>query len=267
MSTQEFFSDVKRMIKLYNEGKSARQVAEEIGKNYRERFVSQILKRVGVSHRRGIYWSGERNPRWNKPNLEPSPALAYLLGVYYGDASLDKNNHFRISVTKKAFAKSFAHAIQAIGLNPHPIKVYTRTTPANHLISMPTHTSTFYYTGIGSRALAEWLRAMTLDKAKDFLSTREMKRQFIRGVYESEGTSNATSNQIIFSNTNRKLLELCRVFLKELDYQGTNIIVVRKAKGYRKALHRLYFGRKKQFKRFYEEIKPVIKSKKEKGDN
>jgi hypothetical protein len=260
---EEFFSDVEEMIRLYSEGKSARQVAEEIGKGYRERFVSTVLKLVGISNpeRRKFYWKGERNPRWNRPDLNPTPALAYLLGVYYGDASVDKRGSFRLSVTSKVFAESFRQAIEKIGLKPWRIVTYIKAIP-NHG-DIPAHTSTFYCTGIGSKALAGWLKEMDLNSVKSFLSSNEMKREFLRGVYESEG-SFSTSKQIVISNTSLELLELCQRLLEDLGFKGINIITDREAsfKGgiSRKRLYRLYFDRKHQFKKFFDEIKPVIKN-------
>jgi hypothetical protein len=260
---EEFFSDVEEMIRLYSEGKSARQVAEEIGKGYRERFVSTVLKLVGISNpeRRKFYWKGERNPRWNRPDLNPTPALAYLLGVYYGDASVDKRGSFRLSVTSKVFAESFRQAIEKIGLKPWRIVTYIQAIP-NHG-DIPAHTSTFYCTGIGSKALSGWLQEMSLSKVRDFLGSNEMKREFLRGVYESEGTFSPKSQQIIISNTNLELLELCKKLLEDLGFEGVKIMMTDREsfRGgiHRKSRYRLYFGRKSQLRKFIDEIKPVIK--------
>ena len=253
------------MIRLYSEGKSARQVAEEIGKGYRERFVSTVLKLVGISNpeRRKFYWKGERNPRWNRPDLNPTPALAYLLGVYYGDASVDKRGSFRLSVTSKVFAESFRQAIEKIGLKPWRIVTYIQATPSYG--DIPAHTSTFYCTGIGSKALAGWLKEMDLNSVKGFLSSNEMKREFLRGVYESEGTFSPKSQQIRISNTNLKLLNLCKTLLKDLGFKGISIIVSRESSVVggisRKTCYQLYFGRIGQLKRFIDEVKPIIKDK------
>lgn len=257
MQLEEFFTDVREMVKLYQEGQSGIQVAKKVG--YTHQFVSEVIKRLGLTRSPGWYWRGNKNPNWNKPNLKMTPALAYILGILYGDGTIDKKRaHVRLTVTKKAFVESFAKAIKGIGLRPHRIYKYNRMNSG-----LPDYTpkrpTIYYQTGFVSKLFGNWFHSIGLDVIELLLDKPELMREFLRGFYESEGTYTPPPNmRIEMVNTNKRVIDFCRTLLEKLGYEGINIS--ERHRKSRKVLYRLYLRRKQQVERFLSEIKPVIKT-------
>lgn len=257
MQIEELFDDIRKIVELYKQGKSANKVSKETP--YSQFFISEVIKRLELTRSRGWYWKGDKNPRWNRPNLQMSAPLAYILGVLYGDGDFTKKqNRTRLTVTSKIFIESFRNAINGIGLEPHKIHEYEAE------CSIPSyngHKITHYFsTGFKSKAFGEWYQQLTLQKIEELLDTPELMNSFIRGFYESDGS--LKDYQISFGNTNKQLLELVQRLLIKLGYQGTNLIPTNAGskRPRRKKMYELYFCRKKQMHRFIKEVKPVIRN-------
>jgi len=79
---------------------------------------------VSVSKATVLRWCKGTHNTFNKTkrvNLSPSPELAYIIGVYLGDASINNRNYqyrIRLKVVDRDFAESFGRALKSIGANP-----------------------------------------------------------------------------------------------------------------------------------------------------
>lgn len=259
MQLEQFFTDIEKIVRLYKEGKSSPQVAKETG--YPRQYVSETIRLLGLTREHGWHWRGNKNPNWNPPNLKMTPALAYISGVLYGDGSIDKRGHVRLTVTKRKFVESFAKAIRGIGLRPHKMQIFTRFSEGKGLPNFTPHETTFYQTGFISKLFKNWFTSIHLDVIELLLDKPELMREFIRGFYESEGTYSPPPNiRIEMVNSNRELILLCKRLLEKLGYRGTHLIE-RKRKPPRKIQYRLYIRRIIEVNRFLAEIKPKIKAK------
>lgn len=88
----------------------------------RERITNEFD--VSVSKATVLRWCKEMHNTFNKlrrAKLEPSPALAYIVGVYLGDASVSENAYkyrIRLKVVDIDFADAFWKALKNINVNP-----------------------------------------------------------------------------------------------------------------------------------------------------
>lgn len=141
-----------------------------------------------------------------KPNLKPSSELAYIIGVLVGDGSVGKRA-IRLSVTKQAFADSFAIAMGKIGL---PAKVIMNTR-----YDKPEPLTTFNIQ-LKSALFARWYRDLDISFVKRFPA------DFSRGFYESEGSYRETHG-ISICNSDKAKLVLVTECLKLLGLKPTPI--------------------------------------------
>jgi len=177
-----------------------------------------------------------------RPNLLPTPTLAYILGVVMGDGSIvvsPPRYEVRLQTTQHDFNLAFAATLQEIGLHP---KTYGwRNTSITYAFS---------------KAIVEWLKQV--DRSA-FLTTNSLRAAFVRGFYESEGGCYHTgySWQIVMSNTNRDLIDLVQCCLQELGY-NFHLRSHQPGNG-RKVLFMLHKATKSEVERFFKEINPCIK--------
>ena len=200
-------------------------------------------------------------------DLSPSQDLAYLLGVYFGDASIDKKRRcFTLLVVSKPFAESTAQSLRNIGFWSVKVKPTRRKTKAWHDIPAGDHE--WYFVGAFADSFVSWIESMTgpdkspNEKVPEFLSTPQFKAQFLRGMFESEGTYSPIDRgeQIIFSNTNYNLLALCKNLLEQLGFVAVSLKLTREPTLIRKAMYKTYFGRREQLRKFMEIVNPIIKN-------
>jgi intein-encoded DNA endonuclease-like protein len=139
-------------------------------------------------------------------NLQPSPELAYILGVLKGDGSVwynpaNRGYIARLKTSSCVFAQSFANALKQIGLNPSfRFKKY-------------------WYVDVRSKAIYGWYKNLSTEKLTSF--AEKFKVDFIRGFYESEGLMWRNINggyYIGMWNKNLKSLLLVKDLLKELGF-------------------------------------------------
>ena len=159
-----------------------------------------------------------------QPNLSPSIALAYVLGVLYGDGHVrkkvtDGNYLICLSVRSKKFAESFASSLKSINLNPS-IRCKLRTTKINS----KKYARYFWITIAYSRKFVKWYNSLTAKTLLNYVKLRNHKIAFLKGLYESEGSFGywkmGTSRTWIFRIVmlNRMILQLARRLLKDLGY-------------------------------------------------
>lgn len=218
-------------------------------------YVSENREELGLP-RGGSYWNRKTFDK------TPSPTFSYILGVLYGDGwvrSCRNNGCFNYRVGLKAkdieFVESFRRSLITIGLRPSKIRSRRDKNHDNWStqFEMEAHSKLFY----------EWFKSLTLDQAYGLLQTPEMKREFVRGFYESEGClhwQNKENFNLTLVNTNLKLLKMVKRILDDLGFD----FYLYNGKKIRENWSRLYclrINKRKSIERFLAEINPCIPRK------
>lgn len=273
-----------RLLGLKNRrcGKGRRWALDEINflrENYGKIPTEEIAERV----RKSIAAVWQKAQQLNLRILEkefdrsPSPTLAYILGVVYGDGSVGKfrkrkkerkwaggefSYKVQLQVVDKEFAESFKAALENIGLNPHLSKVVPKRTNERNRWGVVANSKPFY----------SWFKNLTYEDVWLFLKTREMKREFIRGFYESEGSlakayeemeggrGSSKSWNIIIGNTDKRLTKLVNKIAEALGFTFHFHEYEKKTASAGK-YYVLSLGRFKEIKNFLRQINPVIPRK------
>lgn len=156
-----------------------------------------------------------------KVNLAPTPALAYVMGVCFGDGSVWK---YTVKRTKEAryivslratdfrFVSSFKKALESIGLTVNT-RVIKRKHPFKPLFVAEAYSKMFY----------EWFSSLDLEKVEMMLNSEELIIPFIRGFYESEGNFKLVNKKYPYCrmfNTSRQLLELIQRLLRRMRFNS-----------------------------------------------
>ena len=252
MQLDEFLDSIRKLVELYEQGESANVIGPKLGYDYR--FVGYVIRYLGLARNRGYYWKGVKNPNWRTPNLDMSPNLAYILGVLYGDGCVDNRNSIRLSVRSRPFAESFAKALTEINLLCS-VRDEIRSSRAKWGAG-----KMFYQVTVMSKKFSDWFKILTFTQIETQLNSHELMNQFIRGMYESEGTLSfirRTWYQIIIVNTNYSLMVLIKTLLEKLGYGYIGFRSIPRTG--KRTIHRLYFAQRAQIDRFMHEVSPVIK--------
>jgi len=237
---------------------------ELLSENIEKISMVKIAEKLGRSFH-SIY--GKKREVFPNKNLtirnfdnSPTPVLAYVVGVIFGDGCITyyrKQNSYRIYLrcTDREFAVSFKYALERIGLHPSTVKsVKPRTERHKPVWRVEAQSKLFY----------KWFMALNLEKLKLLLGTGELKLEFIRGFYESEGClwrgdkSRKRNWCISICNTNADLIKLIRSILTDLGF-SFSVWISRKAG--RKLLYNIQMSRFNEVLRFLQEIKPSIPRK------
>lgn len=193
-----------------------------------------------------------------KPDLTPSPNLAYILGVLCGDGFTVSSRYLiALQVTSKPFAENFYNALKGIGLNPS-----LRSRPPKYGKELkPVHSTNAY-----SKTFIEWFKNLTLSDIQGVAEEQpKLEQEFIRGLYESEAyigesktRGSAREKTLRIFNTNKALLEAAQAILLDL---GINFKIYGPylRKPY-KALFYLGGSKRGKIERFLELINPCIKN-------
>lgn len=236
---------------------------------------SQIVQRVKaekdvkISKATVIRWCKGTHSPFNRIkclNLEHSPALSYIIGVYFGDGSitLDKNYKYKIKlkVADREFAEAFRDALKSIGANP--ILGFEKNITR----------SSRWYVEATSKDLFMFLKQ---PEEKLFKVAKEYPREFLRGFFDSEGSvvwyEPRKSLVISASNYDVDILNFCKELLQELGIyskiyltkrQGMPIVIRGERYYYNNNLYELRILRRKSVLKFYEEIGFIIFRKRQK---
>lgn len=234
--------------------------------NYIKMTLKEIAKHIEMSiptirkkeRKLGLrrYWKGLGKPF----DSTPSPTLAYVIGVCQGDGTICKSGrHYvvQLGVKDKCFAESFRVALSKIGLSPSRIYPYQ---PSGNRSRM-------YVVMASSKPLYEWFHNLAVDKIEEFLESKEMKEEYIRGLYESEGSFSVRGKHqwdlTICCSTNRKLLEFLQKVAEALGF-STKISkeMVSKLRGrIIKSFNLRLMGGTEMIKEFLRRIEPCIPRK------
>jgi intein-encoded DNA endonuclease-like protein len=151
------------------------------------------------------------------------------LGVLLGDGhvgrctvSSDKphvlRSRIRLKVCDYEFAASFYNALKKIGLRPHITFHRSKNPTWRDAYEVYAYSESFY----------DWYTKLTLDDIKKIVkSSKEHMIEFIRGIYESEGSITERKGYPllrVISNANLKLVELVKEIVEELGFQTTLIV-------------------------------------------
>ncbi|ASJ03129.1 hypothetical protein A3L09_07620 [Thermococcus profundus] len=200
LSQEETEEVQKSALELREQGLSYSQITERIA----EEFNVKVSKATVLRWCRGTHNTFNK---MRKVNLKPSPALAYIIGAYFGDGTATKGSRYKYNVKLKVvdreFAETFASALKAIGLNP-------RTGFENN----GTRTGR-WYVETSSKSLYLYLKS---PKERLFNVAMEYPREFLRGFFDSEGSVIFTRNRIRVEacNYDGEVLEFCQELLNGL---------------------------------------------------
>jgi len=146
------------------------------------------------------------------------PELAYVIGVILGDGYVAKYGRIvRLQCKDKEFAEVFRNALEKLGFNPN-MHFYEKEER--------------WIAQTKCKALWQFLRPFKEDvnKVLDWMRSKEEKRAFIRGMYDSEGNLKIQKSRKIIrlSNTNKRLLEIIQKYLEDLGIKS-ELYLARKA--------------------------------------
>ncbi|HDD31860.1 MAG TPA: DNA endonuclease [Thermococcus litoralis] len=237
---------------------------------------SEIAKRtleergIKVSKATVLRWcKAQHNPfsRTKTVNLEPSPSLAYVIGVYFGDASVGVHGNYkyrlRLKVVDKEFAEAFARALKEIGAKPH-MGYENNITRSGR-----------WYVESTSKSLYMFLKQ---PKEKLFEVAREYPKEFLRGFFDSEGHVYVDKNTfrsayIAAYNYDLDVLDFSRELLSSLSIHskirvskraGTLVIIRGKEYSYKSNLYELRIYRIESVRKFATDIGFTIQRKQKK---
>ncbi len=201
------------MIDLEGLIKEVKELREK-GLSYSE--IARILRDRGirVSRVTVMRWcKGLHNPlnRMNSVKLDPSPELAYVIGVIFGDGSVsfkrkEYKYRIRLKVVDKEFAEEFKRCLEALGLKPSLRLERDRSRCDRWCVEA------------NSKMLYEFLKQ---PKEKLFEVAKKYPVEFLRGFFDSEGcvewNKEHKTLSISASNYDLNVLEFSRDLLKRLS--------------------------------------------------
>ena len=207
-------------------------------------------------------------------NLNPSPELAYILGVIVGDGCVGeytikcgdktkKRYTVTLAVADYEFAKSFARALRKIGLHPHTWKdKKVRKGRKNE--------QKLWHTEANSKKFVRFFLSLKSDwnEFEKFVrSCPKGKEMFLRGFYESEGHHGVYVyrngkgirhvKQLRLTNTNPNLIKITIAFLRELAFHPYTTMEKRRQFGWKDKITVCLPPR--EHRRFLALISPVTK--------
>lgn len=261
------------ILELYKQGKTINEVSKITGIHrssiYRSikkdgivRSMSEASKgkKLSESHKlnisKGLGNSPEKigSPRkvLKKGYDKITKELAYITGVLMGDGYLTKDG-IGLETIDKEFADEFARCVEK-QFNLKPSIYYYKKKPMVDWRNGKTYQRKPTYT-VRQRSILMHKYLVTIDNLEfvDNLS-RELRIVWLRGVWDSDGSLDKRSGQVLFYNKYIDLIELYQKLLLEID------IPSKYYQNFSTNVYRCYFARRYQ-QRFFEIVKPTIKRK------
>jgi len=158
------------------------------------------------------------------PNLDPSPELSYILGIIAGDGCVSGHNCIELGTKDLEFAEEFREALKAIGLRANVIE-------RNHWVKNLKRQERGWQCYANSVVFVSWFKGLAQEQKEGI--ARQFPWEYIRGMFESEGSYTIDSNgavHVLFSNFNYELLLTVQRLLTLLGYESK--IYERKRKGH-----------------------------------
>ncbi len=161
----------------------------------------RIGRYINVNHSTIDKWIHQQtNPAngYRIPNLSPSPELAYVIGVFYGDGSANKTkggNYFvSLNAKDKDFVREFARCLGIICCRKPPPIWY--------------NSDSLYVTTVSNRLLFEFLGKRGSIRNQDVIE--KVPAEFLRGMFDSDGSA---SGRVGLYNSDLELIKYCRDLL------------------------------------------------------
>lgn len=245
----------------WEQGLSTYKIAEMYRVSYES--VRYWLKKYGIPRR--------PKPQVVEPKLTPSPELAYVLGVLFGDGTVAKCKYenkklgkkgyrynIRLAVVEKRFAEEFMNALEKLGLHP---KLYFAPRSSNEkMICDPTKVKPRWVVIAQSKKFFEFFKSLTIDRLENIVKGYEP--YFIKGFYESEGSIDRSPKEyrVRIVNTNKELIMLIKQMLERLGFKPTIYTQYYVWNNEKKQVYVIQLYGDKQAKRFFKIIKPCIRN-------
>lgn len=239
------------------EGVSAMQEQVlEIGKKFTCDHCGKIFRSY-PSLRRGNkkFCSARCYGLYQRLQLNAKPEdLAYVLGVYYGDGTVETSERGKrivlFSVTPE-FNGSFEKSLKVLGLNPS--RNFSDRKPNWKRIYRTVCYSTELYNLINRLGFK---RDIKVEELRKLIFNKTCFINFLRGFYESDGSHR--EHQLYMACTNRKLMEFLYGCVAMLGFRFHWTKEDRSEKGY-KNLYKISLSKKLEIAKFLETITPCIK--------
>ena len=153
-----------------------------------------------------------------EPDLSMTDGLAYIIGVYFGDAFIEKQDlkkqyglgySVKLEVIDQDFRDAFAGALKNIGLHP---TLYIRIRKSGRYVG---HLS--YCVKARSIRLYKYLAPLSTVSLNRLLIEPAHKKAFLKGFFDSEG--HVGRNDATMVNTDFPLIMFVARLLVSLDIQ------------------------------------------------
>lgn len=245
-----------KAIELYNDGMKISDIKEELDTSY-NKVYRVINSELSEKERRASHELHK-----TEINTNDKENMAYFIGVMMGDGwrfITKQNNGHRIGleVTDKKFMLSFNKCLKDIGLNT---QMRERDSPKGKQYK------TKYEVIVTSKNLYEWCEEINSDinKIKNIIFDSEQTcEEFIRGIYESEGTFEDKGNgiQCVIPNTNKDIITITQEACKFIGYDFNRYGPYERTNNNHKDIEILSLTKEKEVKEFTQQINPVIERK------
>jgi len=225
--------------------------------------IMYYLKKYGIPTRKIM--------KGFKPRLDPSPELAYIIGVLLGDGTVSKcrtvnrrrnavSYHYviRLAVTDEAFAREFYEALTKIGLRPK-IYFYPRK-PNEKMLSDPSRCRARWIVYAENKEFYTFFKNLKIEDIEKIISGYEP--HFIRGFYESEGCVDISPKEyrVRMVNTKKEIINLVNRVLIKLGFSTSLYAQKYEWKGETRYMYVVQIYGNDQVRRFFEIVKPVIRN-------
>jgi intein-encoded DNA endonuclease-like protein len=223
----------------WQKGLSLREIGEVYGVS--TSTVWKWMRRLGVR---------PKGKPLQRPDLRPSGALAYLLGVLLGDGctiTYGRERRACLHAKDVEFVQEFCRCLNAIGLHAK----YWRSKRG------------LYVAHATSKLFVEWFNSLSLSDVEALI--RGLEADFIRGFYDSEGNLYASERKryvyIALYNTRLELMELVGNALRRLGFEAKMRSMKVQPKGDPFTVYYIRLGGRQKVRDFIEKVKPSIPRK------
>ncbi len=201
----------EEVLKLRGNGLGYKRIRRRIGELYGVALSPAVI----VYWCRGVHtpYNGIRIPTID--SLEPSPELAYVVGVVVGDGCAFKTStrsgEYKVGAKAKdrEFIEEFSRCLgRVLGREPpKPIPVEDGN----------------FQVRVQSKVLYQLLqKPIDIERIRPFVEhSEDCIRSFLRGFFDSEGSVDKNKGEILCYNTDTRLLEYVQKLLRTLGIETT----------------------------------------------
>ncbi|ACS90995.1 LAGLIDADG family homing endonuclease [Thermococcus sibiricus] len=215
LNIEELHEIMERAKELREQGTSYSQIASIIGEEFNVKISRPTVMR---------WCKGLHNPfnKIKEISLEPSPSLAYIIGVFLGDGSTSKRKdgkyRIKLKVIDKDFAERFQKTLEDLGIKA--------TLGFEH---DSTRVDRWYVEGT-NKMLFQFLNG---PREQLFNVAWKYPREFLQGLFDSEGfpvisAKNTFRVQVALANSDLELLSFTEKLLLEKFGISTRLVQTHK---------------------------------------